>query len=165
MNVPDLPGPPSVLVAEDDPTLLELIPIVLQEVGFAVRPVSDGAAALRLFHERPDEVDLAVLDIMMPGMDGIAVRAELRKTRSRLPVLLMSGVVPQLPPGDPLIDAFLVKPFRNHVLQHTALELLGAAAFTPSGRGAGVVRRPSARFEVRFDREETGDDPPFRAGD
>ncbi len=148
----DLPGPPSVLIAEDDPTLLELVALLLQEVGFAVHLVDDGVAALRLFRERPDAVDLAVLDVMMPGVDGITVRAELRNTRCRLPVLLMSGVVPRLPPGDPLIDAFLVKPFRNHVLQRTALELVGAKPSGARSRTTGAARRPPARLEVRFDR-------------
>ncbi|MER7463011.1 response regulator transcription factor [Streptomyces sp. NPDC097981] len=66
----------SILVVDDDPTVSEVVAGYLDRAGFAVRRAADGPAALRAAEEqRPD---LMVLDLMLPGMDGLEVCRRLR---------------------------------------------------------------------------------------
>ena len=56
------------LVADDEPTTLELLTVALEHAGFAVTGAQDGLEAMRRVREAPP--DLALIDVMMPGMDG-----------------------------------------------------------------------------------------------
>ncbi len=64
---------------------------MLAELGFEVLSVSSGMEALRIFQCQGDSIDLVLLDYSMPGMDGVALFRELRKTWPHIPVLLASG--------------------------------------------------------------------------
>lgn len=77
-----------VLVVDDDPRLREVVRYALSRAGFVVREAGDGAAALRAVAERP--VDLVVLDVLMPELDGLAVCRELRRS-SDVPVVFLSS--------------------------------------------------------------------------
>ena len=81
-----------ILIADDDPRLLHIVTLFLQMEGFDVRTAEDGDAALRLLDER--DFDVAILDVMMPGADGIAVCNHIRadpKLRA-MPVLLFTAL-------------------------------------------------------------------------
>ncbi|MFC6411162.1 response regulator [Planobispora longispora] len=67
----------TVLVAEDDSDIRDLIVFKLEQTGHTVIAVGDGSAALRLARERTP--DIVLLDVMMPGMSGIDVCRELRQ--------------------------------------------------------------------------------------
>jgi DNA-binding response OmpR family regulator len=67
---------PSALVVEDERAIRELIQLHLEAAGFAVEAIGDGQAALRRLRERP--FDLVVLDVMLPGLDGVSI---CRRTR------------------------------------------------------------------------------------
>ena len=75
-----------VLVAEDEESIREFIVINLTRSGYDVEQAENGAVALDLFSKDEASFDVAILDIMMPGMDGFAILKELRKT-SKIPVL------------------------------------------------------------------------------
>lgn len=100
-----------VLVVDDDPNMLSMLRRTLGFEGFAVTTAADGEHALRTIElERPDVV---VLDVMLPGLDGIEV---CRRLRSRLdvPLLLLTarGSVPDRVAGlDAGADDYLSKPF------------------------------------------------------
>lgn len=79
----------SIMVAEDDPVLNRMVCSKLRLEGFDPVPVLDGAQALALTRER--HVDLVVTDIMMPGLDGNRLVAELRAWKPGLPVLVMTA--------------------------------------------------------------------------
>ena len=66
-------GPRRVLVVEDDPAIAELVRLYLANAGHAVEVVADGAVALRRFEATAGEIDLVVLDLMLPGLDGRGV--------------------------------------------------------------------------------------------
>ena len=88
-------GRPLVLVADDDRDILELVCYRLERSGYDVVRADDGADALRLAREV--HPDLAVLDVMMPTMNGYDVTRELRsdqETRA-LPVILLTARVEQ----------------------------------------------------------------------
>ena len=94
----------TILVADDEPTIRDLLAEVLHDEGYAVVTAPDGAAALEAAERtRPD---LVLSDVTMPGADGVAVAQRLRERG--IPVVLMSaaGRCPALP-GVPCI----AKPF------------------------------------------------------
>ena len=83
---------PTVLVADDDATILHLATAILEGAGYAVRAVTDGAQALAVLESGTD-VSLVITDLRMPGMDGEAIVQRLRANVSTalLPVIVLTG--------------------------------------------------------------------------
>jgi two-component system, OmpR family, response regulator len=100
------------LVVEDDPTIASFLVKGLQEAGYAVDAADDGVRGLHLALSEP--YDAAVLDLMLPGRDGLSVLEELRRRRVATPVLILSARrsvddrVKGLQAGG---DDYLTKPF------------------------------------------------------
>jgi two-component system OmpR family response regulator len=78
----------SILVVDDDGHIREVVRFALEKAGHTVVEAADGAAALRSFREQP--IDVVVLDIIMPELDGVEVCRRLRE-RSRVPILFLSS--------------------------------------------------------------------------
>ena len=76
-----------ILLADDDPQIREVLRILLENEGYQVREAENGAQAVALLD---DSVDLVLLDVMMPGMDGFAACAQMRR-HSRAPVIFLSA--------------------------------------------------------------------------
>jgi two-component system response regulator MtrA len=101
-----------VLVVDDDPALAEMLGIVLRSEGFEPSFVAEGDKALRAFHET--KPDLVLLDLMLPGKDGIDVCREIR-AESGVPIVMLTAksdtvdVVVGLESG---ADDYVVKPFK-----------------------------------------------------
>lgn len=76
-----------ILVVDDDPNILELVNIHLVQAGYSVMKAPNGEEALKLVET--DLPDLAVVDVMMPGMDGYTLTQRLRE--EDLPVLLLTA--------------------------------------------------------------------------
>ena len=101
-----------ILVVEDEPALRELLRAGLEEEGHSIALANDGEEALAAAAER--EFDAILLDIMMPGLDGIQVLRQLRAHRRQTPVLLLTArdspadIVRGLDSG---ADDYLTKPF------------------------------------------------------
>jgi two-component system cell cycle response regulator CpdR len=79
----------TILVAEDDQAVRDFVSRALAYYGHAVTSVADGSAALAALAER--RFDLMLTDIVMPGMDGIALAAKANKADPEMPVLMMTG--------------------------------------------------------------------------
>ena len=79
-----------VLLVDDEELYAEALAKVLGRRGLEVSIAKDGETALEWL-KRGNEVDVIVLDLKMPGMDGLAVLEEIRKTDSLTPVLMLSG--------------------------------------------------------------------------
>jgi two-component system, OmpR family, response regulator ResD len=101
----------SILVVDDEPTITDVVSRYLERAGYSTRVAGDGADALRLAGEsRPD---LVVLDLMMPGMDGLEVMRRLREVE-RVSVILLTAKGEH---ADRIIglrlgaDDYVVKPF------------------------------------------------------
>jgi CheY-like chemotaxis protein len=130
----DGPAPvrPRVLVADDEEGTLALMTQMLTHGGFDVVPARDGAEALRRAREAPP--DLALLDVMMPGMDGREVcrRMGADPALTHVPVILHSSAderdVDWRACG---ADAFLQKPFRIARLPELVRQYLAARAGAP----------------------------------
>ncbi len=80
-----------VLLVEDEAPLLKLADRALRRAGFAVLPAGSAEEALELVADPANRPDALVSDVVMPGMDGIALAARLRERLPGLPVLLVSG--------------------------------------------------------------------------
>ncbi|WP_460943107.1 MtrAB system response regulator MtrA [Okibacterium endophyticum] len=100
-----------ILVVDDDTALAEMIGIVLRTEGFEPSFCADGSSALESFHE--NKPDLVLLDLMLPGVDGIEV-CRLIRQESGIPILMLTAksdtadVVKGLESG---ADDYMVKPF------------------------------------------------------
>jgi DNA-binding response OmpR family regulator len=88
---PVLSNRPLVLVADDDEDILTLVTFRLERAGYDVVKARNGDEALRVALEQVP--DLAVLDVMMPGMDGYEVTCELRRAEatSTMPIILLTA--------------------------------------------------------------------------
>src|SRR5260370_12097983 len=80
--------PNTIALVDDDRNILTSVSIALEAEGFSVRCYSDGAEALKALSAQP--VDLAVLDIKMPRMDGMDLLGQLRK-QSHVPIIFMTS--------------------------------------------------------------------------
>jgi two-component system, OmpR family, response regulator len=100
-----------ILVVDDDPHIRELVSVFLRKAGFEIYQAGDGLAALSMLESV--KVDMVVLDIMMPNLDGWELCRELRK-QYELPVLMLTakGETAQKIKGFELgADDYVVKPF------------------------------------------------------
>ncbi|WDC85458.1 response regulator transcription factor [Caloramator sp. mosi_1] len=77
-----------ILVVDDDINICELIEVYLMKEGYKVYKANDGESALKIFKEK--QVDLILLDIMMPKMDGYSVLKEIRR-ESQIPVIMLTA--------------------------------------------------------------------------
>jgi two-component system, OmpR family, response regulator MprA len=103
---------PNILVIDDDPKILSLMQRGLAFEGYAVTLAGDGEEALLMARDRPP--DLVVLDVMLPGLDGVEVCRRLRASARHLPILMLTARdrVPDRVAGlDAGADDYLVKPF------------------------------------------------------
>jgi two-component system phosphate regulon response regulator OmpR len=130
-----------IIVVDDDPDLRSLLQRFLSEHGFAVRAVGDGAALSTQLMREP--ADAIVLDLMLPGEDGLAICRRLRVGGDQTPILMLTAK------GDPMdrilglemgADDYLAKPF-------TPRELVArlAAILRRTGQG-GQLRDTVIRF-------------------
>jgi len=107
----------TIALVDDDKNILTSVSMALEAEGFAVRCFSDGAEALKGMTTQP--VDLAVLDIKMPRMDGMKVLEQLRKQKSQIPVIFLTSKDDEV---DELLglrmgaDDYIRKPFSQRLL-------------------------------------------------
>ncbi|QXJ22947.1 response regulator transcription factor [Actinomadura graeca] len=127
-----------VLVVDDDPTVAEVVARYLARDGHEVECVADGHAALREARDHPP--DLVVLDLMLPGMDGLEVCRRLRET-SVVPIVMLTALGTET---DRLVgletgaDDYVTKPFSPRELTLRVRSVLRRArgAIVPAGPGA-----------------------------
>ena len=119
---------PVVLAADDDEDILSLVTFRLERSGYTVLQARDGAEALELaLAEKPD---LAVLDVMMPKMDGFELTRRLRahEATSRMPIILLTARAQDsdVQEGfDAGADDYLRKPFSPQELRSRVQAILG----------------------------------------
>jgi DNA-binding response OmpR family regulator len=99
-----------ILIAEDEERLAAFLEKGLKAEGFATTVVGDGDRAAAVAHE--DEFDLLVLDLGLPGKDGMDVLRELRARGSRLPVVILSARDETVEGLELGADDYMTKPFR-----------------------------------------------------
>ena len=119
---------PVVLAADDDEDILALVTFRLERSGYTVLQARDGAEALEL--ARAEKPDLAVLDVMMPKMDGFELTRRLRadEATSRMPIILLTARAQDtdVQEGfDAGADDYIRKPFSPQELRSRVQAILG----------------------------------------
>ena len=102
-----------ILVVEDEAAIREFVVINLQRAGYDVTEADCGEKALQIYAESPD-FDVAVLDIMMPGIDGITVCKELRKQSNEIGIIMLTAKTQEMDKITGLMtgaDDHVTKPF------------------------------------------------------
>ena len=134
----------NILVAEDDPHIGNSIKAFLIDEAYHVKLCSRGDQAMEELYSK--KFDLAILDIMLPGLDGHEILKELRKI-SDIPVMIITalpGDSPQLKAFDYLADDYVAKPFSMQVLLKRVEALL---------RRSGAVQKELRYLELCLNRE------------
>ncbi len=127
---------PLALVADDDPDILMLVALTLERDGYEVVTARDGRAALEAAQDRIPH--LAVLDLMMPGIDGCEVTRQLRDAAAtaEIPVMILTAFAEDTQAERALAagaDAYMKKPFSPRDLLAKTASLV-------------LERRPRSRF-------------------
>ena len=149
----------TILVVDDEPSIVEIVTLYLQRAGYTVRSAADGHAALRaLTAEKPD---LVVLDLMLPGVDGLEITRRLR-AEGETPIIMLTSRSEET---DRIVglemgaDDYVVKPFSPQELVSRVRAVLRRTGNAAQTERAEVLRfgpvqiDPSTRL-VTIDGEE-----------
>ncbi|TXD34908.1 response regulator [Lujinxingia vulgaris] len=123
-----IPGDETILLVEDDDALRQPIRMLLERKGYHVLEAANAEEALELSRTYGGPIDLLLSDVIMPGLDGLALSRRITSTRPETAVLLMSGYTADAllatETGD--LPRLLQKPFGMDTLTHAIRALLSA---------------------------------------
>ncbi|MEX1309709.1 MAG: PAS domain S-box protein [Candidatus Sulfomarinibacteraceae bacterium] len=118
-------GTETILLAEDEPSVRAVVQEILEESGYRVISVSNGHEAIMALDQSDQQIDLAILDVVMPGAGGLDVVGHIRESRSSVKVVLTSGYSLELTRTTASEDLpLLTKPFRRDELLHLVRNVL-----------------------------------------
>lgn len=103
-----------VLIVEDETSIRDFVVINLKRSGYEVLEASNGEEAIKIFDEHSDEIDVAILDIMMPVIDGLEVCKYLREKSKRLGIIMLTARTQEMDKVTGLMmgaDDYVTKPF------------------------------------------------------
>jgi len=148
---------PRILIVDDDRALADLLAEYLQREGFAVDVAHDGEAGLAQLHNAATRPDLLILDVMMPGRDGLETLREVR-LKHRLPVIMLSA---KGEPVDRVIglelgaDDYLTKPcLPRELLARVRAQLRRNAPVSAGSLQVGVLRLEPAERRAYVGEQE-----------
>lgn len=120
----------TVLLIDDEPTVLRVARLTLEAGGYRVLQAQDVAQARTVFEQARGEIDLLVCDVTMPVRSGPAMAAEFLASRPSLAVLLMSGCVSEAEVAETAAGpfSFIAKPFLPSLLARRVEEILAQTA-------------------------------------
>ena len=157
-------GPPKILVVEDEVALARLVERTLREEGYEVRAVHDGDDAVEAAMD--DAPDVVILDLGLPGRDGLSFTRELRAQGIRAPVIMLTArdALPDRVAGlDAGADDYLVKPFAfEELLARVRAQLRRVRGENERLQVGELVLEPGSRRAWRGSRELQLSDREFR---
>ena len=117
---------PAILVVDDEVDTCRNLQDILTDLGYQVDTAYDGPSALKLIKRKP--YDVALLDLKMPGMDGLAVIREAKRYKADLPVIIITGFSTESSAIEAVnlgVAGYLTKPFRVPQVLAAAAKALG----------------------------------------
>ena len=120
-------GPETVLLVDDETCILDVIPEILHSMGYSVLSAGSGREAIDIYSSKRSEIDIVLLDLIMPGMGGIETFDSLKKIDPKVKILLLSGYKEDLEVSEILrrgINGFIQKPFDPRGLSQKIREVL-----------------------------------------
>jgi CheY-like chemotaxis protein len=116
----------TILVADDDPVMLQVTSTILHRSGYNVLTAQDGAAALKIFEEAQHAIPLVISDVAMPAMQGLQLVRSIKNLSESTAALLMSGTWPIVSDAD---IASIEKPFTREAFIDKVQGLLEGCDF------------------------------------
>lgn len=146
---------PTLLIVDDNETVLELLDLLLSHHGSTVVRAKNGSECLEVV--RRQAVDLVILDVMMPGMNGIQVSAELKRAAPALPIILLTAKDDLATRAAAMalgVNEFVSKPINNRdlldrVRTHLATRRWQLEMERTTANVAELAERDAAKFETK----------------
>jgi len=129
-----------ILLVDDEPILIKGLKFTLEQDGYEILTAADGEEALRVFSENP--VDLVLLDVMLPKMDGVVVCQRIRET-SNVPIIMLTAKGEDM---DKILgleygaDDYMTKPFNILEVKARIKTILRRSAPAAAGEDSKVIR-------------------------
>jgi len=141
-----------VLVVDDDSKTVDLITLYLKREGYTVLTAYDGPAALR--KARSESPDIIILDVMLPGLDGVSICRQIREESSAAIIMLTARTTEQdrLTGLEVGADDYVIKPFSPRELVARIKAVLRRLPDTLLGRGEEVLK--AGALEMNFKNQE-----------
>ncbi len=139
----------TVLLVDDEESVQKLLTYPLEREGYTVVQARDGEEALERYRETP--VDLVILDLMLPRLDGLAVCRRLREERSAVPIIMLTARGDE---GDKVLglelgaDDYITKPFSIREFMSRVRALLRRAQLSPAGARPEVIEVEGLRIDT-----------------
>jgi DNA-binding response OmpR family regulator len=139
----------TVLLVDDEESVQKLLTYPLEREGYTVVQARDGEEALERYRETP--VDLVILDLMLPKLDGLAVCRRLREERSAVPIIMLTARGDE---GDKVLglelgaDDYITKPFSIREFMSRVRALLRRAQLSPAGAPTEVIEVGNLRIDT-----------------
>jgi DNA-binding response OmpR family regulator len=139
----------TVLLVDDEESVQKLLTYPLEREGYTVVQARDGEEALERYRETP--VDLVILDLMLPRLDGLAVCRRLREERSAVPIIMLTARGDE---GDKVLglelgaDDYITKPFSIREFMSRVRALLRRAQLSSVGVRAEVIDVDDLRIDM-----------------
>jgi two-component system, cell cycle sensor histidine kinase and response regulator CckA len=130
MQAKPLGGMETILIVEDEAGLRRLAKQILSELGYTVLTAEDGEQALEVYNASKDQIDLLLVDVIMPRLGGREVYERLQEMGSKTPVIFMTGYSTEMFQSNFIVDkgaALIQKPYTVNSLGQKVREILNAS--------------------------------------
>jgi signal transduction histidine kinase/CheY-like chemotaxis protein len=151
--VSDLSGHGVILVVDDDDYILQAVYVALESYGYSVLLANSGAAAIQIFEEQSEQIDLVLLDMLMPGMSGEETFGALRGIRPDVKVLLSTGFAPDEAAQrftDEGLAGFLRKPYDPNQLAGEVQQIIERGSGQPEEQMDKALRGLRASYREKL---------------
>ncbi|HEX2045279.1 MAG TPA: response regulator transcription factor [Gaiellaceae bacterium] len=141
--------PVTILLVDDEESIQKLLTYPLERDGYRVVHARDGEEALARFGE--EAVDLVVLDLMLPGLDGLEVCRRMRESESAVPIIMLTARGDEV---DKVVgleigaDDYITKPFSIREFMSRVRALLRRAQLPPSAARSEVIEHDGLRIDT-----------------